>query len=133
MSWSAERTDEFDEWWVTLTDSEQRKVVASVEALQEIGPTAGRPLVDSVEGSRHSNMKELRVTQTMRIFFAFDPTRVAILLIGGDKAGKTKRFYKQMIPKADQIYDAHLRSTAKERKGHGKAKQTLQRPKRRGS
>lgn len=133
MSWSAERTAEFDEWWETLTDSEQRKIVASVEALQEIGPTAGRPLVDSVEGSRHSNMKELRVTQTMRIFFAFDPTRVAILLIGGDKAGKTKRFYKQMIPKADQIYDAHLRSTAKERKGHGKAEQTVQRSKRRGS
>jgi hypothetical protein len=95
MSWSAERTAEFDEWWETLTDSEQRK--------------------------------------TMRIFFAFDPTRVTILLVGGDKAGKTKRFYKQMIPKADQIYDAHLRSTAKERKGHGKAEQTVQRPKRRGS
>lgn len=83
--------------WEALSDSEQRKIVASVEALQELGPTAGRPLVDSVEGSRHSNMKELRVTQTMRIFFAFDPLRVAILLIGGDKAGKTKRFYKRMI------------------------------------
>lgn len=130
MSWSAERTAEFDDWWEALTDSEQRKVVASVEVLQEIGPTAGRPLVDSVEGWRHSNMKELHVTQTMRIFFAFDPTRVAILLVGGDKAGKTKRFYKQMIPKADQIYDAHLRSTAKESKGHGKAQQTVQRPKR---
>lgn len=109
MSWSAERTVEFDGWWETLTDSEQRKVVASVEALQEIGPTAGRPLVDAVNGSRHSNMKELRVTQTMRIFFAFDPRRVAILLIGGDKAGKTKRFYKQMVPRADRIYDTHLR------------------------
>jgi hypothetical protein len=73
MSWSAERTAEFDRWWQMLTDSEQRKVVASVEALQELGPSTGRPLVDSVEGSKHSNMKELRVTQTMRIFFAFDP------------------------------------------------------------
>jgi hypothetical protein len=54
-------------------------------------------------------MKELRVTQTMRIFFAFDPSRAAILLIGGDKAGKTKRFYKKMIPVADRIYDQHLR------------------------
>jgi hypothetical protein len=63
MSWSAERTVEFDDWWETLTDSEQRKIVASVEALLEIGPTAGRPLVDSVEGSRHSNMKELRVSR----------------------------------------------------------------------
>ncbi len=99
MSWAAERTLEFDEWWEGLTDQEQRKVVASVEALQELGPTAGRPLVDTVEGSKHPNMKELRVTQTMRIFFAFDPQRVAILLIGGDKAGKAKRFYKKMIPK----------------------------------
>jgi hypothetical protein len=129
MSWSAERTAEFDEWWKTLTDSEQRKVVASVEALQEIGPTAGRPLVDSVEGSRHSNMKELRVTQTMRIFFAFDPNRVAILLIGGDKAGKTKRFYKQMIPVADAIYQQHLQMMEET---HVKAK-AVRRAKRRGS
>lgn len=129
MSWSAERTAEFDEWWKTLTDSEQRKVVASVEALQEIGPTAGRPLVDSVEGSRHSNMKELRVTQTMRIFFAFDPRRVALLLIGGDKAGKTKRFYKRMVPVADSIYQQHLQMMEET---HVKAK-AVRRAKRRGS
>ncbi len=131
MSWSAGRTVEFDGWWETLTDSEQRKVVASVEALQELGPSTGRPLVDSVEGSKHSNMKELRVTQTMRIFFAFDPRRVAILLIGGDKAGKTKRFYKRVIPQADRIYDAHLQTTT-EGEGHGQSK-SIQRPKRRGS
>lgn len=93
-----------------VTESEQRKVVAAVEVLEEVGPTAGRPLVDSIEGSKHSNMKELRVTQTIRIFFAFDPRRVAILLLGGDKAGGTRRFYKRMVPKADKIYDAHLRS-----------------------
>jgi hypothetical protein len=129
--WSAERTAEFDSWWQTLTDPEQRKVVASVEALQELGPTTGRPLVDSVEGSRHSNMKELRVTQTMRIFFAFDPRRVAILLIGGDKAGKTKRFYKRMIPQADRIYDEHLQGTTKEKQAHGKSRQGIQRSRRR--
>jgi hypothetical protein len=75
-------------------------------------------LVDSVEGSKHSNMKELRVTQTMRIFFAFDPRRVAILLIGGDKAGKTKRFYGRMIPVADRIFDRHLQTTT-ENDEHG--------------
>ena len=53
-------------------------------------------------------MKELRSTRTIRVFFAFDPRRKAILLIGGDKAGATKRFYRQMISKADRIYDAHL-------------------------
>jgi hypothetical protein len=115
VSWDAERTQEFDEWWTELTDSEQRKVVAAVEVLQELGPTAGRPLVDTVQGSRHPNMKELRVTQTMRIFFAFDPERVAILLVGGDKAGKSKRFYKRMVPVADRIYDSHL-----EKQGRGR-------------
>jgi hypothetical protein len=111
MSWEAERTTQFDEWWKTLTDSEQRRVVASVEALEELGPTAGRPLVDSVQGSQHSNIKELRVGRTIRIFFAFDPQQIAILLIGGDKAGRTKRFYKQMIRKADRIYQEHLDTT----------------------
>lgn len=119
MSWDAERTQEFDDWWTELTDSEQRKVVAAVEVLQELGPTTGRPLVDTVQGSRHPNMKELRVTQTMRIFFAFDPERVAILLIGGDKAGKSKRFYKRMVPVADRIYDSHL-----ERQGRGRRART---------
>jgi hypothetical protein len=117
MSWTAERTDEFDEWWEGLMDQEQRKVVASVEALQELGPSAGRPLADTVEGSRHPNMKELRITQTMRVFFAFDPERTAVLLVGGDKAGKTKRFYKRMIPVADRIYDRHLRELAEHRGG----------------
>jgi hypothetical protein len=115
--WAAERTSEFDEWWEGLTDQEQRKVVASVEALQELGPSAGRPLADTVEGSKHPNMKELRITQTMRVFFAFDPERTAILLIGGDKAGKTKRFYKKMIPVADRIYDRHLRGLSEHKGG----------------
>jgi hypothetical protein len=125
VNWTAERTAEFDEWWEGLTDQEQRKVIASVEALEELGPSTGRPLVDTVEGSKHPNMKELRITQTMRVFFAFDPERTAILLIGGDKAGKTKRFYKKMIPVADRIYDRHLR-VLKERKD-GKDHKAVQR------
>jgi len=108
MSWEAERTPEFDEWWEALSDREQRHVVASVEALEELGPSAGRPLVDSVNGSKHPNMKELRIGRTIRVFFAFDPRRIAILLIGGDKAGRTKRFYKQMVREADRIYQEHL-------------------------
>lgn len=120
-----------------LTDQEQRKVVASVEALQELGPSAGRPLADTVEGSKHPNMKELRITQTMRVFFAFDPERTAILLVGGDKAGKTKRFYKKMIPVADRIYDRHLRKLiehegGKEHKDAKDEKKAVQRAKQRG-
>jgi hypothetical protein len=113
MRWKSERTDEFEEWWATLTKMERRLVLSSIQSLEESGPATGRPTVDSVKGSRHSNMKELRATRTIRIFFAFDPRRVAMLLIGGDKAGKTKRFYRQLVPKADRIYDAHLRQIEK--------------------
>ncbi len=114
MRCRTERTDEFDEWWETLTRSEKREVGFSIEILEEAGPNAGRPFVDSIKGSRHPNMKELRVTRTIRVLFAFDPRRRAVLLIGGDKAGKTKRFYRQMTSRADKIYDAHLRRIRKE-------------------
>src|SRR4029077_605014 len=109
MRWATKRTDEFNEWWETLIDVESTKGGVSIEELEEAGPNKGRPLIDSVKGSKHPNMKELRVTRTIRVFFAFDPGRKAVLLIGGDKAGRTKRFYRQMITKADKIYDAHLR------------------------
>jgi hypothetical protein len=109
MLWSTERTKEFNEWWRTLDKSEKRMVAASIERLRSSGPNAGRPLVDTVKGSRHVNMKELRPSNTIRVLFAFDPRRKAVLLIGGNTAGKTKRFYRQMITKADKIYDAHLR------------------------
>jgi hypothetical protein len=95
MRWKTERTDEFKEWWETLTVLERDEVLASIEVLEEFGPGTGRPTVDSLKGSRHPNMKELRPTRTIRVFFAFDPRRVAILLIGGSKAGRTKRFYRQ--------------------------------------
>lgn len=113
MHWHAERTREFDEWWRTLGGSEKKRVIFSVEELERAGPTLGRPLVDTVKGSRFLNMKELRPTQTIRIFFAFDPRRMAVLLIGGDKAGQTKRFYRQMVAMADKIYDGHLRRITK--------------------
>jgi hypothetical protein len=114
MRWLAERTKEFNEWWETLSEAERRKVVFSVEELERAGPSMGRPLVDTVRGSRYLNMKELRPTETIRVFFAFDPRRMAVLLVGGDKTGKSKRFYRQMISKADKIYDAHLRRIKEE-------------------
>lgn len=70
----------------------------------------GRPYADTVKGSRHANMKELRTQslgRPLRTFFAFDPRRAAILLIGGDKTGD-KRFYDRMIPVADRLYDEHV-------------------------
>jgi hypothetical protein len=110
MRWKTERTEEFDDWWEALSGNERRRVAISIERLEALGPNAGRPLVDTVKGSRYLNMKELRATQTIRVFFAFDPRRKAVLLLGGDKAGRTTRFYRQMIAKADKIYDEHLKS-----------------------
>src|SRR5205823_2771238 len=98
--WEVEYTDEFAAWFETLTEAEREKIAAGVEALIRGGPSLGRPEVDSVKGSRHSNMKELRAQQggrPFRTFFVFDPRRTAILLIGGCKAGD-KRFYERMIP-----------------------------------
>jgi hypothetical protein len=108
MRWGTERTKDFTHWWEGLAESEREQVLASIRRLEEAGPNAGRPFVDSVNGSRYPNMKELRPTRTIRVFFAFDPRRKAVLLIGGSKAGKAKRFYRQMIAKADGIYEAHL-------------------------
>lgn len=119
MRWGTEWTLEFENWWQTLSEFDRSQVAASIRYLQIEGPNAARPLVDTIKGSRHRNMKEMRPTKTIRVFFAFDPRRKAVLLVGGDKAGKTKRFYRQMIAKADKIYDAHLRRIDEEASRNG--------------
>jgi hypothetical protein len=109
MPWEVEYTDEFDEWFDGLGEEAQEDVALAVEKLEERGPALPRPFADSVEGSRHSNMKELRPLGTnIRVLFAFDPRRVAILLIGGDKTNRWSEFYEEMIPVADDLYDEHL-------------------------
>jgi hypothetical protein len=116
VAWDVEYTDEFEAWWTGLTDDEQADISASVELLELQGPQLGRPHVDTIKGSRHANMKELR-TQSggtpLRTFFAFDPRRTAILLIGGDKTGD-KRFYDRMVPIADDLYDEYLKEIKNE-------------------
>ncbi len=110
MAWEVEFTDEFKEWWDDIDGGAQADIDACVRLLAEVGPALGRPHVDTVSGSAHANMKELRVqsnARPFRIFFAFDPRRTGILLIGGDKTGK-KRFYEEMILIADHLYDEHL-------------------------
>jgi hypothetical protein len=110
VPWEVEYTDQFEEWWDALTAEEQRRVEAAVEVLQELGPALGRPWVDTLEGSRHPNMKELRPRGGhLRILFAFDPCRTAILLLGGDKTDQWSSWYDQAIPQADELYDEHLR------------------------
>ncbi len=108
--WEVEYTDEFERWWRTLSENEQIDLVAGVELLEQLGPQLSRPYADSVKGSRHSNMKELRTQsggRPLRTFYAFDPRRQAILLIGGDKTGDD-RFYETMVPLADRLYDEYI-------------------------
>jgi hypothetical protein len=105
--WDVEFTDQFEAWWDTLSSEEQQSIDAAVRLLEQRGPGLGRPLVDSIEGSRHANMKELRAG-TIRVLFAFDPRRSAILLIGGDKRDRWQEFYERTIPIADDLFDEHL-------------------------
>jgi hypothetical protein len=111
--WEVEYTDQFGEWWHGLTAEEQQPVAATIELLVARGPGLGRPYADTISASRHPNMKELRIG-AIRVFFAFDPRRMAILLIAGDKRGRWKEFYERMIPMADDLYDEHLKEIRQE-------------------
>lgn len=99
-------------WLASLDDDSREQVVAAIELLEERRPQLGRPIVDTVIASRHKNMKELRPGSSgqseLRVLFAFDPARSAIMLIAGDKAGDWKRWYKKNIPQADYLLDDHL-------------------------
>lgn len=110
MAWSVEYTDEFGDWWGGLTETEQEDVAAHVQRLEARGPNLPHPYSSGVKRSRHDHMRELRVQShgnPFRVFYAFDPRRSAILLIGGDKTGND-RFYETMVPIADDLYDQHI-------------------------
>lgn len=116
IMWNIERTDEIAAWTAQLDDDAKEAIYKSLLILRELGPSLGRPYVDTIEKSNHKNMKELRVQnkkRLFRLFFAFDPDRNALLLIGGDKRGD-KRFYQRMIPIADEIYDRYLKENRRE-------------------
>lgn len=115
-SWLIEITDEYFAWFAGLDERQQDSLRADIEILERLGPYLARPFADSIKGSRHSNMKELRTMsgrRHLRSFFAFDPRRAAILLIGGDKTGD-KGFYDRMIPVADRLFDEYLAELRKE-------------------
>ena len=110
MSWDVEITDEFTRWWGTLTEAEQENVIAAEKLLEARGPKLPYPYSSGVNRSRHPRMRELRVQsggRPIRVFYAFDPRRTAVLLIGGDKTGDD-RFYEEYVPVADTLYDVHL-------------------------
>ncbi|MEI6726501.1 MAG: type II toxin-antitoxin system RelE/ParE family toxin [Actinomycetes bacterium] len=92
-----------------MEPDDQERLTAAVELLEKLGPSLGRPLVDTLKGSKHPNMKELR-PGTVRVLFAFDPRRTAILLLAGDKSGHWKDWYVEAIPEADRLFDDHLES-----------------------
>src|ERR1035437_1606682 len=126
MAWEVEYTGEFGEWWERLTEQEQGDVAAYVGELERRGPMLPFPYSSGVKGSKHGEIRELRVQsggRPIRIFYAFDPRRMAMLLIGGKKAG-VKRFYEQFIPIADRLYDEHLaelREESGKERTHGRA------------
>ena len=94
-------------------------MLARIKLLEQFGPQLGRPRADTLNGSRHANMKELRfyaADGVWRFAFAFDPKRQAIILCGGDKSGVSdKRFYQQLTDKADARFDAHIARIKKEK------------------
>lgn len=121
MKWEVEYTDEFGVWWETLAEIEQASVAANVSMIEKYGPKFRFPYTSGINGSRHGNMRELRVQHAgrpFRVLFAFDPRRYAILLLGGDKTGDD-RWYDKNVPIADKLYDDHLEALEREGGGDG--------------
>ena len=118
MSWTVEIAEEFEPEFFALPLNVRRTILALSSLLREFGPQLGRPRVDTLNGSRHANMKEMRFSAAdgeWRVAFAFDPTRRAILLAAGDKSGGgERRFYRALITKADGRFDQHLARLAEE-------------------
>lgn len=112
MPYVVSLADEFKPEFEKLHKDVQDVLLAKIELLKVEGPFLGRPRADTLNGSKHANMKELRFKAAdgeWRVAFIFDPIRQAILLVCGNKKGqKQKRFYKQLINKADARYDRHL-------------------------
>lgn len=116
IMWDIEYTNEFKFWWLKVTETQQNDIAIMVKLLIEIGPKLPFPYSSGIEQSRHSHMRELRIQSSgkpLRVFYAFDPRRSAILLIGGNKSGD-KRFYETYIPIADTLYDQHLNELRQE-------------------
>lgn len=112
MKWEVDLHDDFVPEYRHLHKDVQDELLAHIELLEQFGPQLGRPRADTLNDSRHANMKELRFDAddgVWRVAFAFDPNRKAILLVAGDKSGGSeKRFCRQLIDKADARFDAHL-------------------------
>jgi hypothetical protein len=112
VKWAVDLHDDFVPEYRALHEDVQDELLAHIELLEQFGPQLGRPRADTLKGSRHPNMKELRFDAAggvWRVAFAFDANRAAILLVAEDKSGGgEKRFYRHLIDKADKRFDAHV-------------------------
>jgi hypothetical protein len=114
MTWEVEYTDEFDDWYKALDESEQDSIDRNVYLLEQFGPALPDRYSKPVVTSRFPRMRELRVQhggEPIRVLYAFDPRRVALLLLGGNKTGDD-RWYERFVPRADALYEQHLRELA---------------------
>lgn len=110
MVWSVEFTDEFSEWWEILDEGTRESVNAVIVMLEELGPGLPFPYSSAIRGSRHGVLRELRIQhrgRPLRVLYAFDPRRVAVLLLGADKGG-SKRWYRKAIARAERLFGRHL-------------------------
>src|SRR5687768_5416868 len=107
MPWDIEVTDEYLEWYYSLTAAQQEDVDERIELLEAKGPHVGAPYVKRIQQSKLANLKELRCSSDgcLRALFAFDPRRVCIILLGGDKTGEWNDWYDENVPQAEAIYE----------------------------
>ena len=121
MTWRVQIAEEFEPEFFALQQEVQDTILTLTRLLRQFGPQLGRPQVDTLNGSRHANMNEMRLSAAggeWRVAFAFDPARRAMLLVAGDKSGGgERRFYRALIRKADERFDRHLARLADEREG----------------
>lgn len=120
VSWTVLFHPAFDSEFRELSEAVQDELLAHATLLEQFGPMLGRPRVDTLKGSAHANMKELRFDADngiWRVAFAFDTSRRAVLLVAGDKSGGSQRqFYRQLIRTADKRFDSYLESLKREKK-----------------
>lgn len=115
MAWEIRFTEVYGRWYEELDEETQDAIIAAVRHLRREGPALPRPLVDTIKGSRHRNLKELRPpVGNVRILFIFDPLRQAILLVGGDKTNRWRKWYDENIPVAERLDEEHLKTLRQE-------------------
>jgi len=120
-NWTVRLHDAFEPEFEALAEAVQDELLAQAQVIETFGPAAGRPRVDTLKGSKHANMKELRFDAddgVWRAAFAFDPKREAIILVAADKSGGSeKKFYKRLIKIADERFDQHLDKLRENKEG----------------